>query len=54
MKGELFKRILSSLILFSLANFFNLEKLISDLKLLPVPETKTAVFILFVPVDRTI
>ena len=37
-----------------IGDFFNLENLIRDFKLLPVPEINTAVFILFFPVDRTI
>jgi hypothetical protein len=40
--------------LIEIGDLFNLENLISDFKLLPVPEINTAVFILFVPVDRTI
>ena len=37
-----------------ISNKSRLENLMSDFKLLPVPEINTAVFILFVPVDRTI
>ena len=37
-----------------IGDFFNFENFISDSKLLPVPEIKTAVFIFLDPVNRAI
>jgi hypothetical protein len=37
-----------------MGDFFSFENLIRDFKLLPVPDIKTAVFILLDPVNRAI
>jgi hypothetical protein len=40
--------------LIDIGDFLSLENFMSDLRLLPVPEIKTAVFILLDPVNRAI
>ena len=40
--------------LIDMGDFLSLENFMSDLRLLPVPEIKTAVFILLDPVNRAI
>ena len=43
-----------SIKLIDIGDFLSLENFMSDLRLLPVPEIKTAVFILLDPVNRAI
>ena len=48
------KEQLEIIILIIIDDFLSFENLIRDFKLLPVPEIKTAIFILLDPVNRAI